>query len=451
MSSNNSSNTNSGSVAAPASSASPSTTSTASPSTTSSASPSTTSTASPSTTSTVKPTTATTPSTDTKTATNTATTSSTNAKPATNTTTTSSTDTKTATTAVDMSTAPANSSLTDDIKNTFNKVFTSSNFILLLWFLAVYFVAYTFLGLFNTNMTGTEYIIKIVDVMVMIAIFAYLLLYYYNNPKSVDNIQTNTYNTLNDTNTLIYTGIFLVCYTAISFVFQIPTSGPGSILSLWLLSTLAIIVFTITAIVLFCKYVLGISILDTDSLKSIWKGSSSDNSDKSGGDTPKPTPKSSSSSPEVFNVSNNLYTYDDARAVCTAFGARLATYNEIEDAYNKGGEWCSYGWSEGQMAYFPTQKSTWEDLQKNPKTKNNCGRPGVNGGYMENPYIKFGVNCYGTKPKPTDRDLQTMANNKLQPKTEEDALMDKKVNFWKENADKLLNLNAFNRNSWSEY
>jgi hypothetical protein len=70
---------------------------------------------------------------------------------------------------------------------------------------------------------------------------------------------------------------------------------------------------------------------------------------------------------------------------------------------------------------------------------------------MENPYIKFGVNCYGKKPKPTDKDLQSMAANKLQPKTEEDALMDKKVKFWKENANKLLNVNSFNRNVWSEY
>jgi hypothetical protein len=222
-------------------------------------------------------------------------------------------------------------------------------------------------------------------------------------------------------------------------------------MSLWLLSTLATIVFTITAIVAFCKYVLGISILDVDALKSWWSGNSgiSKDSDKTGG-TAAAKP-SSSSTQEVFNVANNLYTYDDARAVCTAFGARLATYDEIEDAYNKGGEWCSYGWSEGQMAYFPTQKSTWDELQKNPKAKNNCGRPGVNGGYMENPYIKFGVNCFGTKPKPTNKDLQSMAANKLMPKTEEDTLMDKKVQFWKDNADKLLNLNAFNRNDWSEY
>jgi hypothetical protein len=364
------------------------------------------------------------------------------------------TDTKTNTddntaddnTADDKKTPSASTSLTDDIKNTFDTIFTSTNIIFLIWFLAVYFIAYAVFGTFSSSLTGPEYMLKIVDVLILIVIFAYLVSYYYKHPDVGKNIKKNTYDTLNDTNTLIYTGLFLVLYNLIVFVFHIPTSGASSPLSLWILSTLATAVFTITAIVAFCKYVLGISILDVDSIKAFWKGESTDNDKTNKSDT-----SSSSGSNEVFNVSNNLYTYDDARAVCTAYGARLATYDEIEDAYNNGGEWCSYGWSEGQMAYFPTQKSTWDELQKNPKAKNNCGRPGVNGGYMENPYIKFGVNCFGQKPKPTDKDLQAMAANKLQPKTEEDTLIDKKVKFWKDNADKLLNVNAFNRNAWSEY
>lgn len=338
-------------------------------------------------------------------------------------------------------------SLTDDILNIFKNVFSSSNVILLIWSLAVYFVGYTVLGLFNSNLTGPDYMLKIIDVILMIAIFGYIISYNYNNPDSIKNIKTKTYDTLNNSNTLIYTGIFLVCYAAIAFVFHIPTSGSNAPMSLWLLNTLAIIIFTMTAIVLFCKYILGISLLDNDALKTLWSKKSANKQDES----TKSTTAIISPKKEVFNVSNNLYTYEDARAVCKALDSRLATYDEIEAAYNKGGEWCSYGWSEGQMAYFPTQKATWTELQKNPQTKNNCGRPGVNGGYMENPYIKFGVNCYGVKPKPSEKDLQAMASNKLQPKTEEDKLIDKKVQFWKENADKLLNLNAFNHKTWSEY
>ena len=155
---------------------------------------------------------------------------------------------------------------------------------------------------------------------------------------------------------------------------------------------------------------------------------------------------------EVFNIGNNLYSYDDAQMICTSYGARLATYDEIEASYNNGAEWCNYGWSDGQMIFFPTQKSTWDNLQKgsNPKRKNMCGRPGVNGGYMENPHLRFGVNCYGKRPTPRPEDLERM-NNGILPKTPEDLELEKKVNFWKENSDKLLKINAFSKNNWSQY
>lgn len=152
---------------------------------------------------------------------------------------------------------------------------------------------------------------------------------------------------------------------------------------------------------------------------------------------------------QVFNIANNLYSYEDAQHICSAYGARLANYDEIEDAYNHGAEWCNYGWSEGQMAYFPTQKSTWDGLQKDPKNKNKCGRPGVNGGYMDNKFLRFGVNCFGKKPEPSPAELAMM--NQPLPKTADQAVIDQKVEFWKKNADTLLKVNSFNKNKWSEY
>jgi heme/copper-type cytochrome/quinol oxidase subunit 2 len=53
---------------------------------------------------------------------------------------------------------------------------------------------------------------------------------------------------------------------------------------------------------------------------------------------------------QVFNVPGNYYTYDSAKALCKAYGSNLATYQQVENSYENGGEWCNYGWSEGQMA-----------------------------------------------------------------------------------------------------
>ena len=50
------------------------------------------------------------------------------------------------------------------------------------------------------------------------------------------------------------------------------------------------------------------------------------------------------------------------------------------------------------MAFYPTQKSTWNKLQKIKGHEHDCGRPGINGGYIDNPNVRFGVNCFGSKP-----------------------------------------------------
>lgn len=107
---------------------------------------------------------------------------------------------------------------------------------------------------------------------------------------------------------------------------------------------------------------------------------------------------------EVFHISDNTFTYDEAQAGCAAFGGSLATMDQVTEAYNDGAEWCGYGWSAGGLALFPTQRGTWEALQQevDPSKRTACGRVGVNGGYFD-PSAKFGLNCYGYKPAATKK------------------------------------------------
>jgi hypothetical protein len=152
--------------------------------------------------------------------------------------------------------------------------------------------------------------------------------------------------------------------------------------------------------------------------------------------------------PQVFNIPGNEYVYPDAKALCSAYGARLATYKEVEDTYKNGGEWCNYGWSDGQMALFPTQQKTYDELQKIEGHENDCGRPGVNGGYMANPALKFGVNCYGYKPRINSTEEDLMANEPIYPKTEKDIAMENRVNYWKDKLSEIL-VSPFNHDTWS--
>ena len=151
--------------------------------------------------------------------------------------------------------------------------------------------------------------------------------------------------------------------------------------------------------------------------------------------------------PEVFNVSSNKYTYYDAEPLCKALGAELATYEQVKEAWSKGADWCNYGWVKGQLAVYPTSDETYQKLQSGPEEQRMaCGRPGMNGGYFDNPEMRFGVTCVGKKPPQSKSDVvAAAAGAPLSP----DALAyDKKVSQFKAEADSM-GLLPFNSKGWN--
>lgn len=147
---------------------------------------------------------------------------------------------------------------------------------------------------------------------------------------------------------------------------------------------------------------------------------------------------------EVFYVAGNKYTYEDAPAVCAAYNAELASYEQVQEAYAKGAEWCGYGWTMGGMALYPTQEESWKKLQQElePEKRTKCGRPGINGGYFDLKQT-FGVNCYGIKPG---------CNNRKYPiaigAAEVDGVRQEAINKFKQDSGKIK-VDPFNRYGWS--
>ena len=180
------------------------------------------------------------------------------------------------------------------------------------------------------------------------------------------------------------TGIVIVSLVFLGVLSLFILFSTGSILSLFVFWMLTAVVLTV---LIYYKFIDIQKIMGKDLIVAKNDG------------TPPPVGGPFTAS-EVFHVFDNNFTYDEAPAVCAAYGATLATLEQIIDSYNKGAEWCGYGWSSGGMALFPTQKTTWDELQReiDPSKRTRCGRPGVNGGYFD-PMNKFGVNCYGFKPQ----------------------------------------------------
>jgi len=138
---------------------------------------------------------------------------------------------------------------------------------------------------------------------------------------------------------------------------------------------------------------------------------------------------------EVFNVADNKYKYSDAEPLCKALGAELATYEQVKEAWKQGADWCNYGWVKGQSAVYPTQASTYDALQTGPEDQRmSCGVTGVNGGYFDNPELRFGVNCYGARPSHNDADDRHAAHKN---KSEGALEYDRKVQEYKNHKDQI--------------
>jgi hypothetical protein len=341
-----------------------------------------------------------------------------------------------------------------NVESWINSIFTTSNFILLLWFLGIYIIAYFILGflLKRNDYTNNQYgMSRTIDIIILGAVILFSITSFYSmNDEQKEHIFGNSLNKLNqflnEPSSILTVSSFILIFYVTIYLFRFPMTADTKPISIALIESVAWILFIMIAIVDFFKYVLYIPLIDI--ITNLYNTNTPTIEIKEVNREQKPTVDDQTK--EVFNISNNLYTYDDAQAVCSAYGAELATYDQIEQAYNDGAEWCNYGWSDNQMIFFPTQKSTWDKLQKSKEHKNDCGRPGVNGGYIANPYLKFGINCYGKKPKATEDDLARMQSiqDYVVPKSQQDVELDKKVKYWKDNADKLLKINSFNSNSW---
>ena len=152
---------------------------------------------------------------------------------------------------------------------------------------------------------------------------------------------------------------------------------------------------------------------------------------------------------EVFHISNQDYTYEQSKCKCESYNAKLATKAQIIDAYNNGAHWCTYGWADKQSAFYPVQQCEYDKIKgqndrlpKNSKSRTYCGVPGINGGYFANSELKFGVNCYGVKPK-------GQANTAKSPYCEPMNFCKLESNYQASNKLDTDEISSFNNDKWN--
>jgi DNA mismatch repair ATPase MutL len=373
-------------------------------------------------------------------------------------TTSSSATTPSSTTSSSATTPSSTTSSSNETKS--DNFYDNQTMMMTLAFLGVYFSIFAIM-----NMLGIGGMM--VDTVVLIVVLVLLALYYFSLDQSekdsyFKDLAKGTRDYFNNAYSILEVVIFIALFYLGTYILKIPMNSEKPV-SISFLESKAFLWLVILVFVQFFKTFLGIRIVDMIydmDFSGLFPNTTPKEASKPSETTKAETKTTEQTDQvqeqaqeEVFNISNNLYTYEDAGIACEALGAQLANYDQIEESYDNGAEWTSYGWSDGQHAYFPTQKKTWEKLQSIKGHEHDLGRPGVNGGYFQNPNIRFGANCYGVKPKMTDAEKALMDSRKsrIYPKSPEDTLLDKKVNFFMNNKDKLMVINSYNNQKWSKY
>jgi len=91
---------------------------------------------------------------------------------------------------------------------------------------------------------------------------------------------------------------------------------------------------------------------------------------------------------EAFHIGGYTHRAADAQAECDKYGAELATRDQMEDAWDEGADWCSWGHEVGGMSY-PVNTSLVQGCSTTATLVTHGPTP-VD--------MKKGVNCYGVKP-----------------------------------------------------
>ena len=95
------------------------------------------------------------------------------------------------------------------------------------------------------------------------------------------------------------------------------------------------------------------------------------------------------------------------------------------------------------------KKKTYNKLQERKGHENDCGRPGINGGFIENKHTKFGANCFGIKPKITNLEKKLMKKYKVYPPSETQKKINEKSKKYRKELGNIL-ITPFNKNNWTD-
>ena len=163
--------------------------------------------------------------------------------------------------------------LEDNSKETttiLKSIFSASNFMLIIWFLGIYFIAYFILGFFfkssspSSNEAGMARTIDILmfSCIIIVIITSYYSMSNYQKDNFLNITLTKLEEFVNEPSSIFSVISFIVVFYLVIYLFRFPMSEGSKSIAISIIETIAWVLFIIIAIVDFFKYFLKIPIMD---------------------------------------------------------------------------------------------------------------------------------------------------------------------------------------------
>ena len=169
------------------------------------------------------------------------------------------------------SSSPINITVTTSHNDLTSAIFNKANIFFVIWFLAIYLIAYLLIGFFFKKTTEPStpslFISRSIDFIILFLLLIFLIIFYAYNSESnreraFQGLTNGLYNFLKNPLSIVSIIFFLLLFYTVVYLFRIPMTTDTKPASIYLVETIAWILFTIIIFVDFFKYIMNISLAD---------------------------------------------------------------------------------------------------------------------------------------------------------------------------------------------
>jgi hypothetical protein len=365
-------------------------------------------------------------------------------------------------------------SILDDLSRLFYTVFNKANIILIIWFLAIYFICYYLIGImFKKNVDDFNYqtrLSKMLDIVLLCFFLLFLIASYYSIPNIkkqdiLENTATKTVEFIESSTSLAIVSFFIIFFYVVIYLFRIPMTYETKPLFVSIVENGAWVLLLIIVFVQFFQIVFNLnmmgairSFLDWSSLPFHSKDNAPNSSFATTNSSAKGGKASTNSSYQTTG-GNNYPTYSmpgttksaSAKSNVQPTNAPETVRVSFSDNDNTGLATATpksekQGFVGNMKSVTRLSYDTTEDLDTSHWTNLHAyNQPLEKASIMHNPYINFGK----SKKSNGGKEYADVNVTPLLAKSENDIILENKLKNWNGRlSERSVIVNVYDNGRW---